>query len=144
MGRADTFDAGEFGVLRYDFKKFGGVQGVINDPSDEMIEAFLTRMRELAKQYGGDEKTPEELDAMGSDDLADYLDGQDKVNIVAIQKEMAGATSALCGGTPSAEDLLALPLRVRQRFQRWLSERLLNPESEASDGGVSPLRRIGG
>lgn len=143
-GRADTFDASQFGILRYDFTKFGGKQGTIDDPSDEMIEVYLNKMREIAKEFGGDDQDEEALERMSAEELAEHLEGDSRMQIVEAQKQMAAATAILCRETPSEADLLALPFRVRQRFQRWLSERLLNPESEASDGVVSRLRRLGG
>jgi hypothetical protein len=134
-GGGDTFDASAYGTLRYDFKKFGGVQGMIPDPSDEMIENYMRALRDIAREFGEDEvsedATPEEIQ--------DALDNSN-LEIKAAQDAMALATSELCQASPSADELLRLPFRVRVGFFNWLQRKLMDPEASAS--GTSPVRAI--
>jgi hypothetical protein len=135
-GRDDTFDAGQYGTLRYDFKKFGGVQGIIPDPSDEMIEEYMRNLRDIAREFGeedvNDDATPEEIQALLEDDS--------NMQIAEAQKRMAEATGAFCQGSPDAAALLALPFRVRTGFMRWLQRKIMDPEASAA--GTSPVRAI--
>jgi hypothetical protein len=142
--RDDTFDAGQYGTLRYDFKKFGGVQGIIPDPSDEQIEAFMRRLREIAKEFGADDAEDLDLDNATAEELSALLEDDSNLRIAEAQQTLCDAYGELCQGSPDATALLALPLRVRQGFMQWLQRKLLSPEASAADTGASPARRIGG
>lgn len=139
-GREDTFDAGQFGTLRYDFKKFGGVQGLIPDPSDEMIEEFMRELRDIANEFGSgdvdENASPEEI--------AELMEDDSNLQIAAAQQRMAEVTGKLCQGSPDAAALLALPFRVRQGFMRWLQRKLMDPEASASGSAPSRVTRLGG
>lgn len=139
----DTFDAGVFGTLRYDFKKFGGVQGLIPDPSDQMIEDFLTRLRAIAKEYG-DEDATIDVETADAAELTAMLDETEGVRLADAQREVCAAIAELCQGSPNADQLLQLPFRVRQGFMAWLQRKLMNPEASAADSEAAPARRIGG
>lgn len=140
--RDDTFDAGSYGTLRYDFKRFGGVQGIIPDPSDEQIEAFMVRLREVAREFGDEEATVD-VDTADADELNAMLEG-DGLRLADAQRAVCDAISELCQGSPNADQLLRLPFRVRQGFMAWLQRKLLSPEASAADTGAAPARRIGG
>jgi hypothetical protein len=138
--RDDTFDAGQYGTLRYDFKKFGGVQGIIPDPSDEMLEAFMRRLRDIAKEYGADD-----IDENATaEQLQDLMEEDENLRLADAQKDQAEAVSELCQGSPNAEQLMALPFRVRQGFMRWLQRKLMDPEANASDSSPARVTRLGG
>lgn len=141
-GASDTFDAGVYGTLRYDFKKFGGVQGVIPDPSDEQIETFMRNMRDTAKEFGQDESV--DPDSMSAEELQELMEDEAALQIKEAQVKISGLVGDLCSSSPSADELLALPLRVRQGFMRWLQGKLLDPESEAADTTPSRVTRLGG
>lgn len=141
-GRADTFDSGQYGTLRYDFKTFGGIQGIVPDPSDEQIEAFMRGMREMAKKYGGDEDL--DVDNLSAEQLQDLLEDDSNLRITEAQQEIAELTSELTSGSPNKEQLLALPFRVRQGFLRWLQTKLMDPEANAAGSTPSRVRQIGG
>lgn len=141
-GSQDTFDAGEYGTLRYDFKKFGGIQGIIPDPSDQQLEDFMRGMRDAAKEYSSDDDIdPEEMSA---EELQELMDDDSSMRIKEAQDQIAGLVSELCSGSPTKEELLNLPFRVRQGFLRWLQGKLINPESEAAGTTPSRVARLGG
>lgn len=139
-GRADTFDSGQFGTLRYDFKAYGGVQGMIPDPSDEMIEQYLRGMRDAAKEFSAAENTED----LSAEQLQELLEDDQNMRLAEAQQVIAGLTAELCGGSPTKEQLLALPFRVRQAFLSWLQGKLVNPESNAAGSTPSRVARIGG
>jgi hypothetical protein len=141
--RDDVFDAGQFGTLRYDFKKFGGVQGLIPDPSDEQIDSFLTRLREIAREYG-DEDATIDVESADAAELTRMLDEGPGLRIADAQQAVCEAIGELCQGSPDVAQLLRLPLRVRVGFLGWLQRKLLAPEASAADTAPAPARRIGG
>lgn len=140
-GRADTFDSGEYGTLRYDFKKFGGIQGMIPDPSDELIEQYMRGMRDLAKEFSHEGIDTDNLSAA---EIQDLMEDDANLQIAAAQRRVAEITAELCQGSPTQEQILALPFRVRQGFLRWLQTRLMDPEANAVDSSPSRVTRIGG
>ena len=142
--RDDTFDAGSFGSLRYDFKAWGGVQGRIPDPSDEMLEAFMRRLREIAKEFGADDADDVDLDSASAEEITALLEDDKNLRIAEVQKLMCEAYGELCQGSPDAAALLQLPLRVRQGFMQWLQRKLMAPEASAADTSGAQARRIGG
>jgi hypothetical protein len=140
-GSSDTFDSGSYGTLRYDFKKFGGVQGIIPDPSDQMIQDFMVGMRDTAKEF---QKGSVDVDNLSDAEIAELMDDDSNMRIVDAQDAIAELTATLCSNSPDKAAILALPFRVRQGFLRWLQGKLLDPEAEAA--GTTPARvtRIGG
>ncbi len=142
--RDDTFDSGQYGTLRYDFKKFGGVQGLIPDPSDEQIEEFMRSLRQVAKEFSDDDLDDVDVDNATAEELSELLDKDENLQLAAAQRAMCECYAQLCQGSPDAAALLALPLRVRQGFMQWLQRKLLSGEASAADTSGSQARRIGG
>jgi hypothetical protein len=142
--RDDTFDAGQYGTLRYDFKKYGGVQGIIPDPSDEQIEEFMRSLRQVARDFGDDELEDVDVDNASAEELSALLDKDDSLELAAAQRAMCECYAQLCQGSPDAAALLSLPLRVRQGFMTWLQRKLLSGEASAADTSGSQARRTGG
>lgn len=143
--RDDTFDAGTYGSLRYDFKAYGGVQGRIPDPSDEMIEQFMRRLREIAAEFGADDdNTPDNVEELSAEELNELLAEDKNLRLAEAQQAMCEAVAELCQGSPDATQLLALPFRVRQAFMTWLQRKLLTGEASAAATEPVPARRVGG
>jgi hypothetical protein len=134
---SNTFSAKTIGVngLRYDFRDWlggDGPQGLIPEPSDKMLEAYFDRVRELAKEADIDE---EELDGLSDAEVAERTS---EVNFGELQENMAEAIGNLCQDSPSKDDLLRLPFRIRQVFVKWLLKELNDPELQA--GGTTNSR----
>ena len=142
--RDDTFDASQYGALRYDFKKWGGIMGQIPDPSDEQIEQLMHRLREIAKEFGDEELDGLDLDEASASELQAVLDSDAKLRLADAQRALCEAYGELCQGSPDATALLSLPLRVRQGFFGWLQQKLLSGEASAADSRPSRGRRNGG
>lgn len=139
--RDDTFDAGQFGTLRYDFKAYGGVQGRIPDPSDEMIETFMRSLRDIAREFGGDDDDDVDIDELTAEELTARLDDDTNLNIAEAQKMLCEAYGELCQGSPDSGALLALPLRVRTGFMQWLQRKLISGEASAAGTSAVPAAR---
>jgi hypothetical protein len=91
--------------LDYDFTPYGG-KGTIPEPTRDEVEAYREAVRGVVQA----KPTPE--DDEQSDEDRDRL---------------ATAVAALSKGTPSADEIRALPHRLRIAFARWLWSELVNP-----------------
>lgn len=125
---ANTFDAGVFGSLRYNFTAFGGVAGIIPDPSDELLDAFNKGYRDLLKEYGVTEDG-EEIEDSEVPDLDELEKRADKPTFVQQQQDVVKLIAELCQDSPSEEQIMKLPFRVRQKFVVWLQRQLVSPEA---------------
>jgi len=120
-----TFDAGQFGSLRFDFTAFGGQTGIIPDPSDEKLEKFSQSYMELLERYG----VGEGVDQNDPDAVAKAIEQNKDHSFVEQQGEMVDLIAELVDHSPSAEQMAKLPFRVRQRFLTWVQRELVNPEA---------------
>lgn len=115
-----TFDAG-LEELTFDFTKYvEGAKGTIPEPSSTQMEEFIALLREFmpTKQNADGE------DVIDLDKVAEYFEGTDNPEDV-----INDAISAVCSGTPTAEQIGQLPYRVKQRFYGWMLGSLLAPEA---------------
>lgn len=115
--------------------------GIIPDPSDKMIEDFMRGLRDAAKEFGNDDV---DTDNMSAEEIQELMDDDANLRVEEAQAKIMGLLGELCGGSPSADQLLALPLRVRQGFMRWIQGKLLDPEASAAGTTGSRVRQIGG
>lgn len=134
----NKFDAGVFGSLRYDFTAYGGVAGIIPDPSDTQIDHFLTEQREMMEELGmdDDDKDPESIN--------EAMEKSGDFDISKHQRRMVGMVSQLCSGSPAEDEIMALPFRVRQSFLIWIQRSLLDPEAQAAGTTSERSQRTGG
>lgn len=126
--RKTTFDAGQFGSLRYDFTAFGGVTGIIPDPSDVVLEKFNDDYRVLLEKYGVS-ADDDEVDTNDPQAVQDALEKSKGTSFVEQQRDMIQLIADLCSGSPTMDEILRLPFRVRQRFIIWVQQQLVNPEA---------------
>lgn len=141
------FDAGSVvEPLDYDFTTVRGykrksAKGTITEPNDEKIAAFISSLRDMMKEAGS-------IVGDGVEDLANpatffaQLDSYDPEKFLGVFRGMATAYSDLCSGSPSVEEIIDLPLRVRVRFFAWLQGEVVSPEvgPGAGTAAVIPLR----
>lgn len=92
--------------LAFTFVPFADVKGTIPEPTDGLLGAFFDVVNEYRT------KTPEELEALGSESLD-------------ISRQ---AVADLSGGTLTLEDLKKVPPRVFGVFFQWLLKELTNPK----------------
>lgn len=138
--RMPSFDAGAVvEPLAWDFTAFKAGKGVIPEPSDERIAAFMKAMMAVAQQEG-----TAELKA-----LADAGDDEEKMlaaiaalpeDVMSGSKAMIAPYAGLCGGSPTKEQIAKLPPRVRFAFFTWLAGEL-RPEASSAASKVA-LRSV--
>ncbi len=135
------FDAGALvEALDWDFTKAGvKAKGVTPEPSDQLIGDFLDGIKKLYAEARHliaadlpDNATAEQmLDAMSDVSGADFVD---------MMARTAGLFADLCSGSPSQENLLDLPLRVRVGFYSYMQSEVVNPEARTGAGNRQVVR----
>jgi hypothetical protein len=108
-------------------------KGTLREPSDKMIGDFLEGMKDLYKESAGiigvaedkdpdPEKMLELLDLVSGDQ---YVDLMHRLNVLY---------AALCSGSPSLEQIEALPMRGRSAFFTWVMVEVVRPEAGNAGG----------
>lgn len=139
-----SFNAGSVvDPLDYDFTAFNGSKGVIAEPTDAQIGDFMQGLRDLLKE------AREITGAAGIDtaeatleDLGVALDQLDSEMYQDFNRKQAVLHAGLCGAQPTYEDIMAVPVRIRNLFFAWLQQQVMNPEVRSGGGKTpTPLRR---
>lgn len=144
------FDAGSVvEPLDYDFTTVKGyphrkAKGVIPEPTDQQVAKLIGSLRDAmtdAKSLAGDDST-EVQDFSDPAAFLGQLDGYDPEKFLSVYASVAKAYADLCSGSPSLEEITALPMRVRLRFFAWLMQEVVAPEAGPGVGNaaVIPLR----
>jgi hypothetical protein len=113
------FDAAATSPLDFTFRPHADVNGTIPDPTDDRVREFFRAIDRLGREL-----------ATATDDVDD--DNPDRAETIERIVEDVGARELdavveLCSGTPSREQLKALPHRVQRAFIDWLITELRNP-----------------
>lgn len=108
--------------LDYDFRKYNAGHGTIPEPSDEILATYTREMAEFAKE--NDLVLTEENATSALEAAMNLSDSE----FIEIQERVADITSRLTQKQPSAEEIMALPPRVRRAFFGWL-QGMINPEA---------------
>jgi hypothetical protein len=114
------FVAGEIlETLDWDFTAFGGRKGVVTEPTEERLGILLVRtasiIEDLAKERDNlsEDASPEQV--------ATAIEKLSRNEIFPdMMAKMSEAYGEFCLNEPSAEELQALPYRIRMEFFKWL------------------------
>jgi hypothetical protein len=136
-----TFDAGAVvESLDWDFTspKIGvpelrKAKGVIPEPTDAAIGRFLDGLKTLYTS-ARESMTADLPEDASPDQMLDALASLTGDVFVKFMADTAGLFAELCSSSPSKEQLLLLPLRVRVKFFAWVQGQVVNPEAETGDG----------
>jgi hypothetical protein len=130
------FDAGVVvESLEYDFTKAGvKAKGTIPEPTDEQIGQFLGGLRELARKAS--EVGDLEVDDTDPAAMLGLLNSLDPVKFVEVLSSTSEVYAKLCSDRPTAEQISALPLRVRYKFFGWLQSEVVSPEAGPGAGNA--------
>lgn len=119
-------------ALDYDFMPYANSRGVIKEPSDRQIAQFLDDCKRISKE--AQDSVPADADTSTPAGMLAALDMLNPEQVVAVLAKMADAYESLCSGTPTAADMLSLPMRVRQLFFVWLQQEVMSPEAGPGAG----------
>jgi hypothetical protein len=137
------FDAGTaVEPMEFDFAKYKGGTGEIPEPTTGLVNDFFVGMRGLikdARELAGDDVASMDFEAMDGEELAAAFDKMDEKTATAMefQKKSIALMSELCQGSPDAEALGKLPLRVLRAFNQWLLGEI-NPKKDGGSDQTDP------
>lgn len=97
-----------------------GMKGTIPEPSSEQIQTFVEVLQTVLPTKEEDGKRILDMDKISEFFEAHEEDAEDIVN---------DAIAAVCSNTPTAEQIKALPYRVKQGFYGFVTGTYLNPEA---------------
>ena len=126
-------------ALEWTFEPFVHASGVIREPNDEQIKAYLADVKKMGEEIRA--KIPDAPDGTDPASLMAALEDLDLDSVAALTEKMAGIISALCSGEPNRETILALPPRRRTMFYGWLQAEVMSPEA-APGGGSAQVRTL--
>lgn len=139
------FDAGALvEPLDYDFKPFcPEIKGTVPEPSDKLIEAFLTKLKEIMSEASKEFESAEGMTDEDPEAFLEALSSLDPKMVTGTIAKMARAYAALCSNQPSYAELMKAPMRVRILFFRWVQQEIFSPEAKTGAGTavVSQLPR---
>lgn len=141
------FDAGNVvEPMDWDFTKFGGGKGTIPEPSDVEMERFLRKYRTLMgavrdEALASVEQAEQEAKAEAEGarrgvtleearQLMAEIDLTDEGSEFArrVSEQMLDIVVGITKGSPSREQISALPNRIRGAFFGWLVGQLTDPD----------------
>lgn len=117
------FNAGRaVSPLDYDFSAYvEGAKGTIPEPTQDELEVFLDALGTIAES----EQSEERSDAETLDTIRQAL--SDDGLVKQFWPKVLDALDPICKGTPSRDQIEALPARVRFAFFDWLSSEFVDP-----------------
>jgi len=123
--------------LKYSFKPWASSAGTIKEPSDEQIGKFLDDIKAfyntVSAEQAGIEKVSGSTDP---DEVLAALNNLDLGGMIGKISQMSEAYSRLCSGKPTAEEIQALPLRIRAHFFAWIQSEVVSPEAGPGAGNA--------
>ena len=143
---------GAVSSLDFDFEPYvEGAKGTIAEPSQDALDRYrdanesamaqsglsLNQIAEVVKLASGDTEPSEDEMVRVLGHMPDDLEA---VMAKAREAQAAQFETAIevCGGTPSEEQIKALPGRVREAFVGWLTGELLRPTRPTPASRPSP------
>jgi hypothetical protein len=125
--------------LDYDFRPYVQAHGTIPEPTDKQIAAFLRGLKEVVDVVQAD--LPDDVSADDPAAVLKAMDNLDPEKTIEQMGKMADVYAGLCSGTPTAEQISALPMRIRSIFFNWLQSEVMSPEA-ATPAGNGQVRTL--
>jgi hypothetical protein len=125
-------------ALDYDFNPYVKASGVIPEPTDAQIAAFLTGIKAITDQVRAD--IPADITPGDTTAILQAMDNLDPAKTIEQMGKMCEVYAGLCSGTPSTEQIAELPMRVRSIFFAWLQGEVMSPEAASPDGNGTVSR----
>lgn len=135
-----TFDlADELDLLEWDFTPRGeerksGPHGIVAEPSAGQITAFTQAIRRLVGPALTDAAGSQDIAMMSPAEMAAKLAEAEATDAAGIETlgKLIVAVSDVCSGSPSAEEISALPYRGQQAFFGYVVGTFIDPNQSAS------------
>lgn len=116
--------------LEFDFRPYSDAQGEVPEPTDDLVAAFYVGLANTLKITLGDERL-EGFDLNRPEDIGRLFTTLSADEHKQLYTAMLDLHAEVCGGSPSTDDVAALPYRLRQAFygavQGWLRPEASRP-----------------
>lgn len=117
------FDAGKaVDPLDWSLRPYVDATGTVPEPTDTEFRAYMRTMKQLT---GVDE-------AATDDELNRRLSGLDDDALQQMTDDLIAALVKLTKGSPSVEQIKAMPQRPQRAFVRWLMQEMNDPNSSSA------------
>lgn len=126
-------------ALDWDFNPYVQASGRIPEPTDTQIGDFLAGIKAVVKEVESD--IPSDIDLTDPTALLTAMNDLDPAKMIEQMGKMCAVYSAACSGTPTVEQIQALPMRVRTIFFNWFQGEVMSPEA-VSPGGNGQVRTL--
>lgn len=121
-----NFSYGSIEALDYDFtgvpsNSANGCckgKGAIPEPTQAHLKAYAQALRNLYGLTEDDDPS----------NIAKAIKSEKSASAEERAERLLRLTADLCQGSPSAEELLELPPRIRNAFMKWVYQELSDPE----------------
>lgn len=142
MAKFDAATAVE--AMEYDFTAYGGSEGIIPEPTTGQMNDFMVGMRRVLAEaralQKSDAQTDKDPNEMTAEELGEFMDNMEEnmAHAAEFNGKIVALTAEFCSGTPSADELSKLPMRVMRAFSKFLMNEI-NPKEDESEGKVTPM-----
>lgn len=107
------------------FPELVGVYGTTKEPSDEAVQKMQRAFIDATKGLNpGEDVDPDDQRA-----VAKALNELPREAFAKAEEDILSALAELCQGSPTRDQLAALPYRQKREYIKWLQGQLMNPES---------------
>lgn len=112
--------------LEYDFAPYQPeVKGVIPEPSEEQVQTYFKAVTKAAEGVRHLRATADKVQQGGeidgdNPDVAALMEEMENFDMAGMLRSITEAVADLCSGQPTADQIQALPFRVRQEFVKWV------------------------
>jgi hypothetical protein len=120
-------------ALDYDFRPHVDAVGTTPEPSDKAVRHFLYEIQKLM------EKMPDTEDP----NFIDRFREMSEEDFDALADQVLDLVAEITQGSPTRDEIAALPHRIQRAYINWLRKELTDPEvpSAATNTSVVPMRR---
>lgn len=149
------FDAGQAAVaLEWDLRPYVQAHGTAPEPSRKALDDYATQTGGIFDDMGlelkataDEEDIEKEVRRVFSDQLEGKSLQEAKPTVDAIHEKIrrvrVEATSGICCGSPTAEEIEALPPRIQEAFLGWVAGWAVDPTMELATSSSPALSRNG-
>jgi hypothetical protein len=107
------------------FPELVGVYGTTKEPSDEAVQKMQRAFIDATKGLN----PAEDVDPEDRRAVAKALNDLPREAFAKAEEDILNALAELCQGSPTRDQLAALPYRQKREYIKWLQGQLMNPES---------------
>jgi hypothetical protein len=106
-------------ALVWNFRPFVEADGTTPEPSDKAVRHFLFETQQITA----------ELPNSDDEDFVEQIKNMREEDYDAISDRITDLVAELCAGSPTRDQIDALPHRIQRQYVAWLRKELTDPEA---------------